>query len=159
MILPRGKNNLKKILLYTDGACSGNPGVGGWGLVLIYNGHKKEMAGGEEETTNNRMEMMAAIKGLEALKEACEVDLHSDSAYLVNAFKQNWVGNWIENGWKNSRKDDVANKDLWQQLLKFSMIHKINWIKVKGHSNNKLNNRCDEMAVDEVKKIKKQKDV
>jgi ribonuclease HI len=149
---------LKRISIYTDGACSENPGPGGWGLILIYRGHEKELSGSEENTTNNRMEMTAAIKGLEALKESCMVDIYSDSAYLVNAFNEKWIDNWANNSWMNSKKEEVANRDLWQKLLKLTLIHKVNWIKVKGHSDNEYNNRCDKLAVEEVKKLKKAKE-
>ena len=137
---------MKKVMIYTDGACSGNPGPGGWGAVLLYNENRKEISGGETPSTNNRMEIMAAIAALESLKEACEVDLYSDSAYLVNAFKQEWLENWQRNGWKTSKKQPVENQDLWQRLLQQTKKHKVTWHKVKGHAENKENNRCDELA-------------
>lgn len=137
---------MKKVMIYTDGACSGNPGPGGWGAVLLYNESRKEISGGETPSTNNRMEIMAAIAALESLKEACEVDLYSDSAYLVNAFKQEWLENWQRNGWKTSKKQPVENQDLWQRLLQQTKKHKVTWHKVKGHAENKENNRCDELA-------------
>lgn len=133
-------------MIYTDGACSGNPGPGGWGAVLLYNENRKEISGGETPSTNNRMEIMAAIAALESLKEACEVDLYSDSAYLVNAFKQEWLENWQRNGWKTSKKQPVENQDLWQRLSQQTKKHKVTWHKVKGHAENKENNRCDELA-------------
>ncbi len=145
---------MKEITIYTDGACSGNPGPGGWGAILIYKGNEKEISGGEANTTNNKMEMTAIIKALETLKEPCEVHLHSDSSYVINAFKQNWIGNWKKNGWKTSGKKDVANKELWLELIRLSDIHKVNWIKVKGHSTDELNNRADKLAVNESKKVK-----
>ncbi len=145
---------MKEITIYTDGACSGNPGPGGWGAILIYKGTEKEISGGEANTTNNKMEMTAIIKALEILKEPCEVNLHSDSSYVINAFKQNWIGNWKKNGWKTSGKKDVANKELWLELIRLSDVHKVNWIKVKGHSTDELNNRADRLAVNESKKIK-----
>ena len=137
---------MKKVMIYTDGACSGNPGPGGWGAVLLYNESRKEISGGETPSTNNRMEIMAAIAALESLKEACEVDLYSDSAYLVNAFKQEWLENWQRNGWKTSKKQPVENQDLWQRLSQQTKKHKVTWHKVKGHAENKENNRCDELA-------------
>ena len=144
---------MKEIILYTDGACSGNPGKGGWGAILFYNGIKKEISGSEENTTNNRMELTAVIKGLEALKEPCKVDIYSDSAYVVNAFLQNWVGSWQNNGWKSS-KGKVLNIDLWQRLLQLVSIHSVSWHKVKGHADNEYNNRCDSLARSEISKIK-----
>ena len=144
---------MKEIILYTDGASSGNPGKGGWGAILFYNGIKKEISGGEENTTNNRMELTAVIKGLEALKEPCKVDIYSDSAYVVNAFLQNWVGSWQNNGWKSS-KGKVLNIDLWQRLLQLVSIHSVSWHKVKGHADNEYNNRCDSLARSEITKIK-----
>ncbi len=145
---------MKKIDLYTDGACSGNPGVGGWACVLIYNGIRKTISGGEKETTNNRMELMAVIRGLETLKQECMVDIYSDSAYVVNAIEKGWIENWQKNGWKTAKKDDVLNKDLWQKLLELTKKHPSTFIKVKGHADNELNNLCDKMAVEEVNKIK-----
>ena len=133
-------------MIYTDGACSGNPGPGGWGTVLFYGNHKKEMSGFVPETTNNRMEMQAAIEALKVLKEPCKVKLHSDSAYLVNCFKQGWHKNWVKNGWKNSKKQPVENQDLWKEILSLMEIHEVEFIKVKGHSDNEWNNRCDELA-------------
>ncbi|MCI6542870.1 MAG: ribonuclease HI [Firmicutes bacterium] len=138
---------MKKIDLYTDGACSGNPGVGGWACVLIYNGIRKTISGGEKETTNNRMELMAVIRGLETLKQECMVDIYSDSAYVVNAIEKGWIDNWQKNGWKTAKKDDVLNKDLWQKLLELTKKHPSTFIKVKGHADNELNNLCDKMAV------------
>jgi ribonuclease HI len=137
---------MKKVVIYTDGACSGNPGPGGYGAVLQYAGHEKEISGGEQNTTNQRMELMAAIAALESLKEPCQVSLHSDSAYLVNAFKQRWFDKWHLNGWKNSKKEDVQNRDLWERLLALADRHSIEWVKVKGHADNDLNNRCDLLA-------------
>lgn len=145
---------MKKIDLYTDGACSGNPGVGGWACVLIYNGIRKTISGGEKETTNNRMELMAVIRGLETLKQECMVDIYSDSAYVVNAIEKGWIDNWQKNGWKTAKKDDVLNKDLWQKLLELTKKHPSTFIKVKGHADNEINNLCDKMAVEEVNKIK-----
>ena len=146
---------MKKITLYTDGACSGNPGVGGWGSILIFENKEKELSGGELLTTNNKMELMAVISGLKALKEPCEVDIYSDSAYVVNAFLNNWIENWKKNGWKTSNKTDVQNKDFWLELIALTHTHKIIWHKVKGHADNELNNRCDKLARNEVEKILK----
>lgn len=133
--------------IYTDGACSGNPGPGGWGAILIYEGREKEISGGEPLTTNNRMELTAAIEGLGALKKPCRVHLYSDSAYLVNAFNNGWLKNWQANGWRSSRKEPVENQDLWQKLLELTKLHQVKWIKVKGHADNIYNNRCDQLAV------------
>lgn len=144
---------MKNIVLYTDGACSGNPGMGGWGAILMYNGTEKELSGNEETTTNNRMELTAVIRGLQALKEPCQVDVYSDSAYVVNAFLQDWVGNWVKNGFKTS-KGKVQNLDLWQQLLALCEKHSISWYKVKGHADNEYNNRCDKLATGEIEKLR-----
>lgn len=144
---------MKNITLYTDGACSGNPGKGGWGAILMYNDAKKEISGGENQTTNNRMELTAVIKGLEALKEECNVDIYSDSAYVVNAFLQDWITNWQNNGWK-SKKGMVLNIDLWQRLIELTKKHNVTWHKVKGHADNEFNNRCDALARGEIAKIK-----
>jgi ribonuclease HI len=137
---------MKKITVYTDGACSGNPGPGGFAAILQYGEHEKEVCGGEHTTTNQRMELRAAIAALETLKESCHVLLHSDSAYLVNAFNQHWLDKWQRNGWLNSQKQPVENKDLWERLLELSAKHRIEWIKVQGHTDNLLNNRCDRLA-------------
>lgn len=138
---------MKEVILYTDGACSGNPGPGGWGALLIWNGNERELSGGEPNTTNNRMEMKAIIEGLRALKEKCHVKIHSDSALIINAFNQNWIKNWQNRGWRKSNKKPVENQDLWKEMLKVMAPHKIDWIKVKGHSTNELNNRVDRIAV------------
>ena len=143
---------MKKVQIFTDGACSGNPGPGGYGAILIYNGIEKVLSGFEKETTNNRMELLAAISALNLLKEPCEVELFSDSAYLVNAFNLGWIFNWIKNGWKIKSKE-VKNSDLWIEILKHHNNHIIKFIKVKGHSDNEYNNRCDKIAREEVKKI------
>ena len=147
---------MKKVILYTDGACSGNPGAGGWAFVLVYNKHQKVCSGGEKETTNNRMELTAVIKGLEALKEPCNVKVFSDSAYVVNAFLQNWIVSWQVNNWRTASKHDVLNKDLWEKLLKLTNYHTIEFNKVKGHADDELNNLCDRLAVGEVQKIKEE---
>lgn len=138
---------MKEVILYTDGACSGNPGPGGWGALLIWNGTEKELSGGEPNTTNNRMEMTAIIEGLRALKEECHVKIHSDSALIINAFNQHWITNWQKRGWKKSNKKPVENQDLWKEMLRVMSPHKVDWIKVKGHSTNELNNRVDRIAV------------
>jgi len=137
---------MKQVTIYTDGACSGNPGPGGWGAVLMFNQFRKEMSGFDPQTTNNRMELTAAIEALRALKEPCEVQLYSDSAYLVNAFQQNWLVNWQKRNWIKSDKKPVENQDLWKEILRLTGIHTVTWIKVKGHASNKENNRCDELA-------------
>ncbi|MCQ2516316.1 MAG: ribonuclease HI [Saccharofermentans sp.] len=147
---------LTKVTIYTDGACSGNPGPGGWGAILMAGGKSREMSGGEAHTTNNRMELMAVIKSLALLTRPCEVDIYSDSAYVVNAFNQNWIVNWQRNGWKNSAKAEVANKDLWMELLRLTAIHKVTFLKVKGHADNEFNNRCDELAVEQSRKYAKE---
>ena len=137
---------MKKVTLYTDGACSGNPGPGGWGAVLIYGEKKKEISGGEAYTTNNRMELTAVIEGLKQLKYPCEVEVYSDSAYTVNAFREGWVIGWEKGGWKKADKKPVLNADLWQHLLALVRTHQVTFHKVKGHADNPLNNRCDELA-------------
>ena len=137
---------MKEVTIYTDGACSGNPGPGGWGVVLMYNSAKKELSGYEENTTNNRMELLAAIKGLSALKEPCNISLYSDSAYLCNGVNEGWLYYWKNNNWRSKSKSDVKNVDLWEELLKLMNVHKITFIKVKGHADNEFNNRCDQLA-------------
>ena len=144
---------MKKVLIYTDGACSGNPGPGGWGAILKYGEVEKELSGGDELTTNNRMELTAAIKALSALKEPCIVDLYSDSKYLIDSFDKGWVYSWQKLGFKKKGKD-VPNTDLWIKLLELFKIHQINLIWVKGHAENEYNNRCDKLAVSEWKRIK-----
>lgn len=144
---------MNTVNIYTDGACSGNPGPGGWGCVLIHGERRKELSGGEPNTTNQRMELQAAVSGLGALKLPCRVLLHSDSAYLINAFNQGWLVNWQKNGWKNSKKQPVENQDLWKELLRLSKIHQITWIKVKGHSGNVENERCDQLARNAIKSL------
>ena len=137
---------MKEVTIYTDGACSGNPGPGGWGAVLMYGEHRKEISGGDAHTTNNRMELTGPIEALELLKQPCKVRLYSDSAYLVNAFNQHWIANWQRNGWQTSQKKPVENKELWQWLLELCRTHEVEFIKVKGHADNAENNRCDELA-------------
>jgi ribonuclease HI len=143
---------MKEVIIYTDGACSGNPGPGGWGAILIYGEHRKEISGYAPLTTNQRMELTAVIEGLKQLKEACQVKVYSDSAYLINAFNQNWLAKWQKNGWKNIKKEPVENQDLWKELLELANKHKVAWHKVKGHSDNIFNNHCDELARNEISK-------
>lgn len=136
----------EKIIIYTDGACSGNPGPGGWGAILMYKNVKKEISGGMKNTTNNIMEITAVLEALKCLKIESNVQVYSDSAYVVNAFKQGWIYNWIKKGWKTASGENVKNKELWQELYELTKKHKVEFIKVKGHSDNEYNNRCDEMA-------------
>ena len=142
---------MKQVIIYTDGACSGNPGPGGWGAILMYKEKKLEISGYEAHTTNNRMELMAPIQALSRLKEPCAVSVYSDSAYLVNAFEKRWLDSWQRHNWLKSDKKPVENQDLWQELLKLTATHRIKWIKVKGHADNPYNNRCDELATGEIK--------
>lgn len=142
---------MKTVDIYTDGACSGNPGKGGWGVVLLYKDVEKQMSGYEEKTTNNIMELTAAVKGLEALNTSCKVNLYSDSAYLVNGFKLGWVDKWKGLGWKRTPKDELKNKELWMRLYELGQIHNVNYIKVKGHADNKYNNICDKLATNRIK--------
>ena len=146
---------MKKVKIYTDGACSGNPGDGGWCAILIYKKIEKVLSGFEAETTNNRMEMLSVIKGLSALKEPCQVELFSDSEYVVDSINLKRVFSWKENCWKTASKSQVKNVDLWEEILKLINVHKVKFVKVKGHSDNKYNNRCDKIAVEEYKKRKK----
>jgi ribonuclease HI len=145
--------HMKRVQVYTDGACSGNPGPGGWGAVLRYNGVEKELSGGERETTNNRMELCAVIFALEALKEPCEVELYSDSQYVCNALKLGWAKKWQAQGWMRNKKEKAQNPDLWERLLRQYDRHQveINW--VKGHAGHPENERCDRLAVAETKKF------
>jgi len=143
-----------KIIIYTDGACSGNPGPGGWGAIIFENDNKKEISGYSEVTTNNQMELIAAIKALELIDKPSEIELFSDSAYLINAFKEDWITKWQMNGFKTANNKDVANADLWSKLIEFNNKHKIKWIKVKGHADNEFNNRCDQLATGEIAKNK-----
>ena len=143
---------MKKVTIYTDGACSGNPGPGGWGAVLIYNGTEKELSGSLDETTNNVMEITAVLEALKALREPCEVELYSDSAYVVNSFLQGWIYNWIKNGWRTANKEPVKNKELWEELYELTKTHNVTFHKVKGHADNAYNNRCDELATGAIKK-------
>ena len=143
---------MKNVTLYSDGACSGNPGPGGWGCILIYQDTKKILSGYCASATNNQMELTAIIKGLEALKEPCCVEVFSDSAYVTNAFVKGWVKNWIKRGWRKADNSPVLNQDLWQALLKLTQKHQVRFVKVKGHADNELNNRCDQLATNEIKK-------
>lgn len=138
---------LKHVIIYTDGACSGNPGPGGWAAILQFGPHERVITGDASQTTNNRMELTAALEALRTLTEPCQVDLHTDSAYLARAFNDGWLDNWQRNGWRNAKKKPVENKDLWLGLIEQANRHQINWIKVKGHADNDLNNRVDELAV------------
>lgn len=147
-------DSLPEVILYTDGACSGNPGPGGWGALLLWKGKEREMTGGAHDTTNNRMEMMAVIEGLTALKKPCYVKIHSDSALIVNTFTKGWIKSWKKRGWKKSNKKPVENRDLWEKMLKAMEPHTIEWIKVKGHADNQLNNRVDRLAVAASRKFK-----
>ena len=142
---------MKTVTLYTDGACSGNPGPGGWGAILEYQGHEKELSGGEDNTTNNRMELTAVIRGLEALKEPCIVELYSDSKYVIDGLSKGWAVGWQKNGWKKADKKPALNPDLWQQLLELVSKHEMHYHWVKGHADNPKNNRCDQLAVAESK--------
>ena len=144
---------MDKVIIYTDGACSGNPGPGGWGSILMMGENRKEISGGKKDTTNNVMELTAVIEALKLLKRPCKVDLYSDSAYVVNAFLQNWIWGWIKNSWKNSNKEEVKNKELWQELLSLTKIHDVTFHKVKGHADNEYNNRCDELARNAIKSL------
>lgn len=138
---------MKEVNVYTDGACSGNPGKGGYCAILIYGEIEKVVSGFEDNTTNNRMEILAAIMGLKALKEPCKVNLYSDSQYLISAFNEGWIFSWQQNNWKNSNKKEVKNIDLWKEIINLTNIHDVTFIKVKGHSDNEYNNRCDKIAV------------
>lgn len=144
---------MEKVIIYTDGACSGNPGPGGWACVLIYNGIEKSLSGGLKQTTNNEMEMTAVYEALNALKFPCEVELYSDSAYVVNTFLQGWIFNWIKKDWHTASGEPVKNKELWQKILKLTKTHKVNFNKVKGHADNKYNNICDELAREAINKL------
>ena len=141
------------VVIYTDGACAGNPGPGGWAAILLWKGEEKRLQGGEADTTNNRMELMAAIRALEALKRPCLVELYSDSAYLVNAFSLGWIVRWQEENWRQTKKNPVKNRDLWLRLCELDRIHRISWKKVKGHSSDVYNALCDAMAVEEAAKF------
>jgi len=142
---------LKEVVIYTDGACSGNPGPGGWGAILMFEGVTRELSGFEPSTTNNRMELTGVIRALEALKEPCSVRVHSDSAYIINAFNDGWIQGWIRRGWVKSDKKPVENQDLWKKLIALANRNQVTWIKVKGHSNDQWNNRADALATGAIK--------
>ena len=144
---------IKTVNIYTDGACSGNPGPGGWGAILEFNGKEKELSGGEPQTTNNRMELTAVIEALKALKEPCQVELYSDSKYFIDAVDKGWVYGWKKKGWIKSDKKPALNVDLWEEILSLLHIHDVHLHWVKGHAENEKNNRCDELAVAESKKF------
>lgn len=146
--------NMKKVEIYTDGACSGNPGPGGYGVILRYGEFEKEISGGYAETTNNRMEMTAVIKGLSALKEKCEVTVYSDSKYVVDAINLGWAEKWRSNGWKRNKNEKALNPDLWEELLNLISQHNIEFIWVKGHNGHIENERCDKLAVSAIEKFK-----
>ena len=148
------RNSMKNVTIYTDGACSGNPGPGGWGAVLKYGAHERELSGGEAQTTNNRMELTAVIEALRLLKEPCEVELYSDSKYVIDALSKGWVYGWKKKGWIKSDKKPALNVDLWERLLPLIAAHDIRYHWVKGHAENEYNNRCDELAVAESRKYK-----
>ena len=139
--------HVKEVIIYTDGACSGNPGPGGWAALLLHGRHEKVLTGGAPQTTNNRMELQAAIEGLRALTQPCRVEIHTDSAYLQRAFTQGWIKNWQRNGWRTSSKKPVENQDQWKELIELAEKHDVKWVKVKGHADNDLNNRVDGLAV------------
>ncbi len=144
---------MKKVDIYTDGACSGNPGKGGWGAVLVYGKHEKELSGGEAQTTNNRMELTAVIRALEELKEPCEVVLTTDSRYVCDAINKGWLQAWMLKGWRKADKKPVLNVDLWQALLPLLEKHQITFVWVKGHAGHPYNERCDSLAVGEYQKM------
>lgn len=144
---------MKRVDIYTDGACSGNPGKGGWCAILMCDGKEKVLSGGEAETTNNRMEVTAAVGGLSALKKRCEVRLFSDSAYLVNAVENGWLESWQRNGWRTADGKPVKNKDLWLDIVRLTGEHDVEFVKVKGHADNENNNRCDKIARAEISKL------
>lgn len=149
---------MKHVDIYTDGACSNNPGKGGWAAILIYNGHEKRISGGYPESTNNRMELFAIINALLQLKEKCDVTVYSDSAYALEPFFQGWISDWQKNNWKTAGKTPVKNTDLWKALLIEVNKHKVSFVKVKGHGDNKYNNLCDEMARREIKLLSENDD-
>lgn len=147
------RQTLQELEIYTDGACSGNPGPGGWGAVLIYRGIEKEISGGALQTTNNRMELYAIIAALKELKRPCIVKLYSDSAYVVNAFQNGWIENWQKLGWRKADGKAILNIDLWQELISLTREHQVQFIKVKGHADNLYNNRCDLLARNAIQKL------
>lgn len=144
---------MKEVTIYTDGACSGNPGPGGWGAILMCNGVQKEISGAKKDTTNNIMEITAVLEALKLLKVECDVKVYSDSAYVVNAFNQGWIYNWKKNNWRTAGKDSVKNQELWEELYDLTQKHKVEFIKVKGHSDNEFNNKCDFLATSAIKTL------
>ena len=138
---------MKEVQLYTDGACRGNPGRGGWGAILVYKQHERELSGGEVLTTNNRMELLAVINGLSALREPCRVTLYSDSKYIIDAFTLGWVDSWRAHGWRRG-KDELKNPDLWERLYELTTVHEMTYVWVKGHAGHEYNERCDKLATD-----------
>ena len=142
----------KKVTIYTDGACLGNPGPGGYGLVLLYNGHRRELSGGYRRTTNNRMEIMAVLVALKALKEPCHVELYSDSQYVVNAMNKGWARKWRARGWKRGENEPAKNPDLWAELLDTADQHRVTFKWIKGHAGHRENERCDQLALEAAKK-------
>lgn len=147
------ENNRKKVIIYTDGACSGNPGPGGYGAILMYEDKIKEISGNELDTTNNKMEITAVLKSLELFKYPCDIDIYSDSSYVVDSVEKGWLYNWEKKNWKKSDKSEVKNIELWKEMLKYLRIHNIKFIKVKGHSDNEYNNRCDKLATEAIKDV------
>ena len=147
---------MKEVTLYTDGACSGNPGPGGWGAILVYKGVERELSGGEAATTNNRMELLAVIRGLEALKEPCAVTLYSDSKYVIDALTLGWAAGWRARGWMRTKKEPAKNPELWERLLTLCAGHEMRYVWVKGHAENEYNNRCDKLAVAESRRFGEQ---
>ncbi len=145
----------KEVIIYTDGACSGNPGVGGWGAILMYGNYRKELKGFEAETTNNRMELMGVICALEQLKYPCKAEIYSDSAYTVNGFSEGWVYGWERSNWRKADGKEVLNQELWQRLLALTRTHEVAFHKVKGHADNEHNNRCDFLAREAIAEYKK----
>lgn len=148
---------MRKIEIFSDGACSGNPGMGGYGVILRWKEHMRELSGGELETTNNRMEMMGVIKGLQALTEKCDVTVFSDSKYVVNAVQKRWVYRWKQKGWMRNAKEPALNADLWQQILELISFHKVSFQWVKGHAGHTENERCDELAREAIDKLRSKK--
>lgn len=146
---------MKKIIIFTDGACSGNPGIGGWGAVLLYNGVQKEISGYDKNTTNNRMELFAVVQALRCLNQSCECEIYSDSQYIVDAFNKDWLTSWQNNGWKTSSKSAVKNEDLWRALLYEVNRHRVKFVKVKGHADVELNELCDKLVRGEVERYQK----
>lgn len=145
--------NIPNVEIYTDGACSGNPGAGGWASVLLYEQHKKELYGNDKETTNNRMELTAVIEALKALKRPCNVTLYSDSKYVIDSINKDWVYKWEANNWIKSDRKPALNTDLWKELLALLELHRVKFVWVKGHNGNEYNERCDELAVKAIKEI------